>query len=210
VWGSGCIEPHFLDLGTIWRWVVSFTFQPLYSWGKSRRYPFDRRLGGPQSRSGQRGEEKILDPTGTRTPTPRSSSPQASRYTDYAIPAPVDLLAQFYLYDLSHLDFLPSFSLFFAFYRVVNVIQFFIWHLGAHCVKKLSNHNHRIVWDSEAIFLVGPFYLGVASPKGRSQWRRGLRHELSSPAGTLVSWVRIQLDAWMSVCLYSVFVLFCV
>jgi hypothetical protein len=30
----------------------------------------DRRLGGPQSRSGRRGEEKILDPTGTRTPTP--------------------------------------------------------------------------------------------------------------------------------------------
>jgi hypothetical protein len=28
-----------------------------------------RRLGGPQSRSGQHGEVKILDPTGTRTPT---------------------------------------------------------------------------------------------------------------------------------------------
>jgi hypothetical protein len=27
----------------------------------------DRRLGGPQSRYGRRGEEKILDPTGTRT-----------------------------------------------------------------------------------------------------------------------------------------------
>jgi hypothetical protein len=30
--------------------------------------PLDRRLGGPQSRSGRRWEEKILDPTGTRTP----------------------------------------------------------------------------------------------------------------------------------------------
>jgi hypothetical protein len=30
------------------------------------RYPLDRRLGGPQSRSGRCGEEKILDPTGTR------------------------------------------------------------------------------------------------------------------------------------------------
>jgi hypothetical protein len=28
----------------------------------------DRRLGGPQSQSGRLGEEKILDPTGTRTP----------------------------------------------------------------------------------------------------------------------------------------------
>jgi hypothetical protein len=56
--------------------VVSFTPQPLYDREKSPRYPLDRRLGGPQSRSGLRGEEKILDPTGTRTPTPRSSSPK--------------------------------------------------------------------------------------------------------------------------------------
>jgi hypothetical protein len=43
----------------------------------------------------------------------------------------------------------------------------------------------------------------------RSQWPRGLMHELSSPAGTLGSWVLIPLKAWMSVCFYSVFVLFC-
>jgi hypothetical protein len=43
----------------------------------------------------------------------------------------------------------------------------------------------------------------------RSQWRRGLRHEQSSPAQTLGSWVRIPLEAWMSVCFYFVFVLFC-
>jgi hypothetical protein len=30
--------------------------------------------------------EKILDPTGTRTPTPSVAQPVASRYTDYAIP----------------------------------------------------------------------------------------------------------------------------
>jgi hypothetical protein len=42
---------------------------------KSLRYPLDRSLGGPQNRSGRRGEEKILDPTGTRIPTPSSSSP---------------------------------------------------------------------------------------------------------------------------------------
>jgi hypothetical protein len=35
----------------------------------------DRMLGGPQNRSGWRGEEKILTPIGTRTPTTRSSSP---------------------------------------------------------------------------------------------------------------------------------------
>jgi hypothetical protein len=44
----------------------------------------------------------------------------------------------------------------------------------------------------------------------RSQWPRGLRHELSSLSRTLGSWVRIPLKAWMSVCIYSVFVLSCV
>jgi hypothetical protein len=36
------------DLGTRWRWVVSFTPRPLYHQGKSSWYPLDRRLGGPQ------------------------------------------------------------------------------------------------------------------------------------------------------------------
>jgi hypothetical protein len=45
------------------------------------------------------------------------------------------------------------------------------------------------------------------SSECRSQWQRGLRHELSPPAQTLGSWVRIPLEAWMSVCIYSVFVL---
>jgi len=30
-WGSGGITPRILDLGTRWRWVVSFTPQPPYS-----------------------------------------------------------------------------------------------------------------------------------------------------------------------------------
>jgi hypothetical protein len=50
--------------------------------GKSPQYPFYRRLGGPQSCSGQYGEVKIFDPTGTRTPTPLVVQPVASRYTD--------------------------------------------------------------------------------------------------------------------------------
>jgi hypothetical protein len=46
--------------------------------------------------------------------------------------------------------------------------------------------------------------------EGRSQWQHGLRHEHSSPARILGSWIRIPLEAWMSVCVYSVFVLLCV
>jgi hypothetical protein len=45
-----------------WRLVVSFTHWPLYSQGRSSRYPLDRRLGEPQSRSGPGGEEKNSQP----------------------------------------------------------------------------------------------------------------------------------------------------
>jgi hypothetical protein len=47
VWESGCIGPHFLDLGTSWRSVDSSTPRPFYPRGKTPRYPLDRRLGGP-------------------------------------------------------------------------------------------------------------------------------------------------------------------
>jgi hypothetical protein len=56
--GSGCIAPRILDFGTTRRWVVSFVPRPLYPRGKIAPYPLDRRLGGPQSRSGHGGEEK--------------------------------------------------------------------------------------------------------------------------------------------------------
>jgi hypothetical protein len=45
---------------------------------------------------------------------------------------------------------------------------------------------------------------------GRSQWPRGVRHELFSLTQTLGSWVRIPLKARISVCVYSAFVLLCV
>jgi hypothetical protein len=61
-WGSGGIAPRILDLGTRWRQMVSFTPRPLYPQGKSPSYPLDRRLGGPQGRSGRGGEEKNSQP----------------------------------------------------------------------------------------------------------------------------------------------------
>jgi hypothetical protein len=83
VWGSGCIDPHLFDLDT--GWSGQLHTPAALSRGKEPRYPFDKRLVGP--RAGLDYVEKILDPNRTRTPTPRSSSPIASRYTDYAIPA---------------------------------------------------------------------------------------------------------------------------
>jgi hypothetical protein len=77
-WRSGSIAPSILDIGTR-RWMVSFTPQPLYPQEKSTWYPLDRRLGGPQSRSGHGGEEKNSPaPAGNRTLELRSSSPQPS------------------------------------------------------------------------------------------------------------------------------------
>jgi len=49
-WGIGGITLPIIDLGTRWKWVVSFITQPLYTQGWSLSYPSDRRLGGPQSR----------------------------------------------------------------------------------------------------------------------------------------------------------------
>jgi hypothetical protein len=46
--------------GTSWKWVVRFTPRSLYPHGNSPRYLLHRRLGGPQNRSGRRGQEKNL------------------------------------------------------------------------------------------------------------------------------------------------------
>jgi len=55
---NGGIAPRVLDLGTRWRWVVSFTPRPLYPQEKSPWYPLYRRLVWPQGRSGRGGGEK--------------------------------------------------------------------------------------------------------------------------------------------------------
>jgi hypothetical protein len=51
-----------LDLGSRWRWMVSFVPWPRYPQGKGPWYPLDRRLGWPQSWPGHCGEENISCP----------------------------------------------------------------------------------------------------------------------------------------------------
>jgi hypothetical protein len=60
--GIGGIAPRILNLGTGWRWVVSFTPRPLYPRGKSSWYTLDRRLGGSRTRSGRGRKEKNSQP----------------------------------------------------------------------------------------------------------------------------------------------------
>jgi hypothetical protein len=57
-WGSEGIASHILNFG------------PLCLRDRSRPYPLDRRLGGPQSRSERGGEDKnpIIAPVGKWTP----------------------------------------------------------------------------------------------------------------------------------------------
>jgi hypothetical protein len=42
---------------TRWRWVVIFKTRSLYAWGKIPLYPWNRRIGGPHSRSGLFGKK---------------------------------------------------------------------------------------------------------------------------------------------------------
>jgi hypothetical protein len=72
-WRSGGIAPCILELGTKWKRVVSFTPRPIYPQGKGPWFPLDRRLGGPQSRSGRGGEDKNSSPY--LDSNSRSSSP---------------------------------------------------------------------------------------------------------------------------------------
>jgi len=73
----------YFNLGARWWWVVNSTPRPLYP-RERPLYPLYRRLGGPQSRSGQ--VRKISPPSGF---DPRTVQPKASRYTDWAIQAPI-------------------------------------------------------------------------------------------------------------------------
>jgi hypothetical protein len=59
--------------------MASFTARPLYSQRKNPWYPLDRRLGGPQRRSGRSGEEKNFQPlAGLESPI---IHPISQRYT---------------------------------------------------------------------------------------------------------------------------------
>jgi hypothetical protein len=93
-WGSGGIDPCIPDLSTRQRWVVTFMPRPLYPQGKSPWYPLDRRLAGPQSQSGQGGEEKYFQPLLGLKP-PHHPAPSPTLY-HWAILAPVDIhISQF-------------------------------------------------------------------------------------------------------------------
>jgi hypothetical protein len=68
--GGGGTVPCIVNLGTRWRWVVSFTPRLFYTKVRAHRTLGDKRLGRPQIRSGRCGEERnpMVAPSGIWVP----------------------------------------------------------------------------------------------------------------------------------------------
>jgi hypothetical protein len=85
------------------------------------------------------------------------------------------------------------------------------WWIGHNIVTCISDYRRGLDWWIDLLSTYKSWLqITTTLLQSRSQWTRGLKHERSSPTRTLGSWVRIPLEAWMSVCVYSLFVLFCV
>jgi hypothetical protein len=65
-------------------------------------------------------------------------------------------------------------------------------------VENTARGNINILKTPEAWNIASELIINEFT--SRSQWSRGVRHEMFSPAQTLGSWFRIPLKAWMSVC----------
>jgi hypothetical protein len=91
-----------------------------------------------------------------------------------------------------------------------------LWQTRKRHTGNEQQQNHRLWWDACRV-LDGILHHEILNwnfdkiiSKSRSQWPRCLRHDVSSPTQTLGLCVRIPLEAWLSVHVYSVFMLSCV
>jgi hypothetical protein len=115
----GCIDPHYLDLGTSSRCVVSFTPLPLYPRGKRPRYPLDRSLGGPRASLDDLEKRKFLTLPGFELrPLGRPGRSQSL----YRLRYPGFLILRPYL-TLVHNRFLPHPFQFFTITQSFNYIH---------------------------------------------------------------------------------------
>jgi hypothetical protein len=86
-------------------------------------------------------------------------------------------------------------------YKACSVLT---WRGGTkkRMIGSSSNHRTEILTGlnrGQMLYFVSAYLITRRhSAECRSQWPRSLRHEPSSSAPTLGSWVRITLEAWMS------------
>jgi hypothetical protein len=85
--GEWMYDRHFLDLGTSWRWVVSFTPRPLYPRERDTGTHFIRGLVDPRAGLDDMEKRKFFTLPGLELPPLLVVQPVASCYTDWAIPA---------------------------------------------------------------------------------------------------------------------------
>jgi hypothetical protein len=116
-----------------WKWVASFTPWPLYP-----RYPLYRRLGGPHSQSGWRGERKILDRTGTRTLTPWSFSPLPVAILTAHIVITYEIIQRVYVH--------PGFQTMSQVSRAEDIFDTQTKHLSLAQPFYGTNNSHSQVW----------------------------------------------------------------
>jgi hypothetical protein len=99
--GSGCIDPHFLDLGTSWKLVVSFTLRPLYPRENSPlRIGWEVRWTPEPVWTTWRKENSWTYRNSNSEPS--VVQPAASRYTVCAIPAAKQYVFMYNFFNTSN------------------------------------------------------------------------------------------------------------
>jgi hypothetical protein len=103
--------------------------------------------------------------------------------------------------DSSYLDSMKSLTDILVYYNYYYYYYILIYIIISGII--LRTNIHRMAITEEGYVWSEKCYLNIINTH-QSQWHRGLRHEPSSPARTRGPLVRIPVEAWMFVCVYSV------
>jgi hypothetical protein len=121
------MHPHFLDLGTSWRWVDSFTPRPLYPTGKQFLVLIGYEAGWTPEPVWTMQRSENSWPYRDSNSDPSVIQSVASCYTAYTIPVPI-IYAYIYIYVWAinwPVLFWELASWGLAWYRVLNSYQCF-------------------------------------------------------------------------------------
>jgi hypothetical protein len=135
------------------------------------RYPLERRLGGPQNRSGHSVEEKIPSPRRKLNPGHRIDQPVVSHYTDWAIPVPHNE-------ELHNVYASPN---------IIRVIKWrrMRWAGQVALMEEMSNSYKPLVWIPER-----------KTPFGRPsrRWEDNIRMDLTEIGWEVVDCIHLAQD----------------